>query len=101
MLVAGDGANSRLARSLGVVNSAPQAVASRQYIRGGTHNFKSGGVLFYPRYILPGYVALFRHYNDDLDLGSYVIPGGAVTNDRLRQLYEDQIKRDPFIKRAL
>jgi len=101
MLVAADGANSRVARALGVVTTPPQAVASRQYVRGGTHNFKSGGVLFYPRYILPGYVAIFRHYNDDIDLGSYVIPGGAVTKDRLADVYEHDIKNDPFIQRAL
>ncbi|HEX7406016.1 MAG TPA: geranylgeranyl reductase family protein [Candidatus Binatia bacterium] len=101
MLVAADGANSRLARALGVVTTPPQAVASRQYIRGGTHNFKSGGVLFYPKYILPGYVALFRHYNDDIDVGAYVIPGGALTNDRLADVYENEIKRDPFVQRAL
>lgn len=101
MLVAADGANSRLARALGVVTTPPQAVASRQYVRGGTHNFKSGGVLFYPQYILPGYVAIFRHYNDDIDLGCYVIPGGAVTKDRLADVYEHDIKKDPFIQRAL
>jgi geranylgeranyl reductase family protein len=101
MLVAADGANSRLARALGVVTTPPQAVASRQYVRGGTHNFKSGGVLFYPRYILPGYVAIFRHYNDDIDVGCYVIPGGAVTKDRLAGVYENDIKKDPFIQRAL
>jgi flavin-dependent dehydrogenase len=101
MLIAADGANSRLARALGVVTTPPQAVASRQYVKGGTHNFKSGGVLFYPQYILPGYVALFRHYNDDIDLGAYVIPGGVVTNDRLADLYENEIRHDPFIRRAL
>jgi flavin-dependent dehydrogenase len=101
MLIAADGANSRLARSLGVVATPPQAVASRQYIRGGTHNFKSGGVLFYPSYILPGYVALFRHYNDDLDVGAYVIPGGALRNDRLARLYENELRHDPFLRRAL
>jgi len=101
MLVAADGAISRLARALGVVTTPPQTVASRQYVRGGTHNFKSGGVLFYPQYMLPGYVALFRHYNDDIDVGSYVIPGGAVTKDRLADVYEKDIKRDPFIQRAL
>jgi len=101
VLVAADGANSRLARALGVVTTPPQAVAARQYFRGGTHNFKSGGVLFYPKYILPGYVAIFRHYNDDIDVGSYVIPGGAITNDQLVDVYRDKIMRDPFIQRAL
>jgi len=101
MLVAADGANSRLARSLGVVSGPPQGVASRQYVKGGTHNFKAGGVLFYPTYVLPGYVALFRHYNDDLDVGCYVIPGGALNNDGLAHLYEREISRDPFLQRAL
>lgn len=101
ILVAADGANSRLARSLGVVRTPPQAVASRQYIAGGTHNFKSGGVLFYPPYVLPGYVALFRHYDDVLDVGCYVIPGGALNSGRLRGLYENEIRNDPFVRRAL
>jgi geranylgeranyl reductase family protein len=101
MLVAADGATSQVARSLGVVTTPPEGVACRQYVQGGSHNFKSGGVLFYPRYILPGYVALFRHYDDDIDLGCYVIPGGAVTADRLIELYKSQIKSDPFIQRAL
>jgi geranylgeranyl reductase family protein len=101
VLVAADGANSRLARSLGVVATAPTAVASRQYVRGGTHNFKSGGVLFYPKYILPGYVAMFRHYDDSVDLGCYVIPGGAATAGGLRALYENEIRNDPFLRRAL
>ena len=101
MLIAADGATSRLARDLGVVTAAADGVAGRQYVRGGTHNFKSGGVLFYPPYILPGYVALFRHYNDDIDVGSYVIPGGAVRNSELLDVYERQIRRDPFVQRAL
>jgi menaquinone-9 beta-reductase len=101
MLIAADGANSRLARALGVVSTPPDGVASRQYIKGGTHNFKSGGVLFYPTYVLPGYVALFRHYNDDLDLGCYAIPGGALGKDGLADLYARAISRDPFIQRAL
>jgi menaquinone-9 beta-reductase len=101
VLVAADGANSRLARSLGVVVGSPQTVASRQYVRGGTHRFRSGGVLLYPRQILPGYIALFRHGDDDLDLGCYVIPGGLVTRDRLRGLYETLIRDDPFIRQVL
>lgn len=101
MLVAADGANSRLARALGVVATRPDGFASRRYVKGGTHNFRSGGVLFYPRWILPGYVALFRHYDDDLDVGCYVIPGGAMTGDRLATLYDAEIARDPFLQRAL
>ncbi len=101
VLVAADGANSRLARGLGIVTTPPNGFASRQYVAAGTHNFRSGGVLFYPRWIVPGYVALFRHYDDVVDLGCYVIPGGTMTGDRLATLYETEIRRDPFLQRAL
>ncbi|MGB5520973.1 MAG: FAD-dependent oxidoreductase, partial [Polyangiales bacterium] len=62
-LIAADGAKSKIARALGVVKTGANSVASRQYIKGGTHQFSSDGVLLYPRYVLPGYVALFRHSN--------------------------------------
>jgi geranylgeranyl reductase family protein len=101
MLLAADGANSKLARRLGLVTTPPTGFAARQYVRGGTHNFRADGVLFYPSYILPGYVALFRHYNDDIDLGSYVIPGGAASGKDLPRLYEERIRRDPFIRAVL
>ncbi len=101
MLIAADGAASRLARSLGVVPDAPAAAAARQYVKGGTHNFKAGGVLLFPEYILPGYVALFRHYNDDIDLGAYIIPGGAARVEDAARIYEDKIYNDPFIQRVL
>jgi flavin-dependent dehydrogenase len=101
LLIAADGATSKLARKLGVVTTAPTGFAARQYVKGGTHNFRADGVLFYPSYILPGYVALFRHYNDDIDLGSYVIPGGAARGKDLKHLYEQRIRRDPLIARVL
>ncbi len=101
MLIAADGATSKLGRALGVVSSAPEAVAARQYVKGGTHNFKSGGVLLFPEYILPGYVALFRHYNDDIDLGAYIIPGGAARVEDAARIYENKILNDPFIQRVL
>jgi geranylgeranyl reductase family protein len=101
MLIAADGATSRLARLLGVVPDAPSAAAARQYVKGGTHNFKAGGVLLFPEYVLPGYVALFRHYNDDIDLGAYIIPGGAARVEDAARIYEDRIMNDPFIQRVL
>ena len=101
MLVAADGATSRVARRLGLLTSSPAGFAARQYVQGGSHNFRADGVLFYPSYILPGYVALFRHYNDDIDVGSYVIPGGVVAGKDLPQLYEQRIRRDPLISAVL
>jgi flavin-dependent dehydrogenase len=67
----------------------------------GTHRFRAHGVLFYPRYILPGYVALFLHYDGSVDLGCYVIPGGAAQPSDLKDLYETEIARDPFLRAAL
>jgi len=101
MLVAADGANSRVARRLGLVREPPTGFAGRQYVKGGSHNFRADGVLFYPSYILPGYVALFRHYNDDIDVGSYVIPGGVATGKDLPRLYAERIRRDPLISAVL
>ncbi|MBV2236022.1 MAG: flavodoxin domain-containing protein [Sterolibacterium sp.] len=101
MLLAADGATSRLARSLGVVETPPNAAAARQYVKGGTHNYQAGGVLLFPEYILPGYVALFRHYNDDIDLGAYIIPGGAARVEDAARIYETHILKDPFIQRVL
>jgi geranylgeranyl reductase family protein len=101
MLVAADGAPSKLARKLGVVTASPTGFAARQYVKGGTHNFRADGVLFYPSYILPGYVALFRHYNDDIDLGSYVIPGGAARGKDLQRIYQERVRHDPLIRRVL
>ncbi len=101
ILVAADGATSRIARRLGLVTTAPTGFAARQYVRGGTHNFRADGVLFYPHYILPGYVALFRHFDDVIDVGSYVIPGGAASGKDLPRLYEERIRQDPLIRAAL
>lgn len=101
MLVAADGATSQIARSLGVVTTPPDGLASRQYVKGGTHNFKSDGVLFYPTYIAPGYVALYRHYDDDIDLGTYLIPGGPVSPERFAEMYENEVQNDPYIRQAL
>ncbi len=101
MLIAADGATSAVARSLGVVNTPPEGVASRQYVKGGTHNFKSGGVLLYPSYVIPGYVAIFRHYNDDIDIGCYVVPGGAIEPEALGQVCKKELLEDPFMQRVL
>jgi flavin-dependent dehydrogenase len=100
-LIAADGAKSKIARALGVVTTGANSVASRQYIKGGTHNFTSDGVLLYPPYVLPGYVALFRHSNDDIDLGCYVLPGGRVPLTELKSLLSTEVANDPFVREVL
>ncbi len=101
VLVAADGATSRLAARLGVVSGPAAGVAGRRYVAAGSHNFRADGVLFYPSYMLPGYVALFRHANDDLDLGCYAIPGGAADPGALKAIYRDHIQSDAFVRAAL
>ncbi len=100
-LIAADGAKSKLARSLGVVTTGANSVASRQYIKGGTHRFSSDGVLLYPPYVLPGYVALFRHSNGDIDLGCYLLPGGRVPLTKLKPLLQTEVASDPYVRAAL
>jgi flavin-dependent dehydrogenase len=100
-LIAADGAKSKIARALGIVTTGANSVASRQYIKGGTHNFTSDGVLLYPPYVLPGYVALFRHSNDDIDLGCYVLPGGRVPPTELKTLLQTTVAEDPYVRAAL
>jgi flavin-dependent dehydrogenase len=100
-LIAADGAKSKIARSLGVVTTGTNSVASRQYIKGGTHNFTSDGVLLYPPYVLPGYVALFRHSNDDIDLGCYLLPGGRVPLTQLKSLLSTEVANDPYVREVL
>ncbi len=100
-LIAADGAKSKIARALGVVTRGANSVASRQYIKGGTHNFTSDGVLLYPPYVLPGYVALFRHSNDDIDLGCYLLPGGSVPLTQLKSLLSTEVAKDPYVREVL
>jgi len=46
-------------------------------------------------------MAIFRHYDNSIDLGSYFIPGGAVKEEDIADVYETKIRNDPFISRAL
>lgn len=99
-LVNADGATSRLATELGYCTEAPKGICSRAFVEGGTHNttfdgaepsspslFDSqqksalalknpvpAGVCFYQRESLPGYSAIFRHPNDELNFCYYLLP---------------------------
>ncbi len=100
-LIAADGAKSKIGRMLGVVTTGATSAASRQYIKGGTHNFTSDGVLLYPPYVIPGYVAFFRHSNGDIDLGCYLLPGGKVPPTKLKALLQAEVVNDPFVREVL
>ncbi len=100
-LVTADGALARLARSLGVVTTAPDGACSRAYVEAGTTDFASDGVMFYPPELLPGYCVLFREAGGELNLCCYVIPGGRARLRDLKPLHDTIVRSDPHISRAL
>lgn len=106
-LIIADGATSKLATKMGYCTAPPKGVCSRAFVEGGTHNTNFDGVCFYPKWSLPGYAAIFRHPNDELNYCYYLIPSGKdgycgdVTEADLPRLHNDAIKKDPFISAAL
>ncbi len=101
VLVAADGALSRLARQLGIVEGPPDAICSRTYMRAKSTNFDADGVIFYPRQILPGYCALFREARDEINFALYLIPGGACTMHDLRPVHDSLLRSDPYVSKAV
>jgi geranylgeranyl reductase family protein len=100
-LVAADGALSRLARRLGYVDTPPEAVCSRAYVRARTTNFEADGVVYYPKTLLPGYCAIFREARDELNFCVYVIPGGKTKVNDLRAIHHQILQHDPHVSRAI
>ncbi|EFJ46118.1 hypothetical protein VOLCADRAFT_82001 [Volvox carteri f. nagariensis] len=107
VLVCADGATSRLATKLGYCTEPPKGICSRAFIEGGTHNTNFDGVCFYPKWSLPGYAAIFRHPNEELNFCYYLIPCGKdgycgdVKESDLARLHNDAIKYDPFISKSI
>ena len=98
-----DGSTSYLAQKLGIIpkGSQPAAVCSHAYVKGGTHKWDDAdGVMIFNRAVLPGYSALFRHYNDDMYLGTYILPGGKATSRAIAPFEEDAVEQHPYIKEA-
>jgi geranylgeranyl reductase family protein len=100
VLVACDGSSSSLARSMGLVKTAPDAVCSRAYIKADTTNFDADGVLFYPPEIVPGYCALFREAQGELNFACYIIPGGRCVPADLQRAHHKFLNYGP-VKEAL
>ncbi len=101
VLIAADGANSRIARSLGLVTTPPDSVCSRAYIKPNTSDFQEDGVVFYPPNLLPGYCAIFREAGDELSFCCYIIPGGKVKKTDLGKMHYSIIASDPHVSKAL
>ena len=101
VLVAADGAVSKIARSIGVLDSPPDAVCSSVYIEAGTHSFKEDGVCYYTNFLVPGYAAIFKEADDDLVFCCYIIPGGRSKTTDLQHMHLNLLQADPYIVRAI
>jgi len=101
VLVAADGALSRLARQLGVVTAPPDSVCSRAYVEAATTDFTADGVMFYPPALLPGYCVLLREARGELNLCCYLIPGGRLALRNLKAAHDAVVASDPHVSAAL
>lgn len=99
VMVCADGAGSGLATKLGIVTTPPDGVCSRQFLEGKTHKFGADGVVFYNKEMLPGYAALFKHPNDQVNFCTYLIPGNPnVKNEDCAKWHEFLEHKDPVVK---
>jgi len=102
VLIFADGSPSKMATDMGIVKEPPQGTCSRCFVKGGTHNLLSDGVVFYNSGLLPGYAALFKHPNDELNYCCYLIPGNPdVTNDKQKYWHDYLVTRDANVSKAL
>ena len=101
VVVLADGAHSKLARSLGIVKDQPQAICSRSFVEGGTHEFDTDGICYMERDLLPGYAAIFRHPNDELNFCTYIIPGGKAKPGDLKAFHHGLLDHNAIIGRHL
>jgi len=100
VLIIADGSTSYMARKLGYVTDQSQAFCSHQYISGETHQFDADGVMYFNSSVLPGYSALFKHYNGDMYLGTYILPGGKATSRVIPGFESDLIQSHPDVSKA-
>ncbi len=100
-LVAADGALSRLTQTLGIPTPPPDGICSRAYVKAGTHDFDADGVCFYFGEMVPGYSALFREADGDVNFCCYIIPGGRCGLHDLKRMHEAFLNEHPHVRAAL
>jgi len=101
VLVAADGAHSQVTQTLGIETPMPDGICSRAYIKAGTHSFEADGVTFYTTDLIPGYCALFKEADGDVNFCTYIIPGGKAKNEDLREIHEKLLREHPLISKAV
>jgi menaquinone-9 beta-reductase len=98
VLVAANNAVSSIAKSLGLIDSPPQAICSSIYIQ--NDKFDEDGLIYYPPDLVPGYISFFREADGDLGMCVYIIPGGKYGPKDLKRVHY-QMLEDPTIKEFL
>jgi flavin-dependent dehydrogenase len=53
------------------------------------------------RDLLPGYAAIFRHPNDELNFCAYIIPGGKAVPSDLKAMHHGLLDKNPIVRRHL
>jgi flavin-dependent dehydrogenase len=101
VVIAADGADSRIARSLGIVTTKPETMAGRCYGNENTHALRAGHVRFYPKNLLPGHVVMANGANGILNVSCFVLPGGTATPQELASIFSKAVSTDPLISKAL
>jgi len=56
---------------------------------------------FYVPSLLPGYCAIFREAQGELNFCTYIIPGGPAQNEDLPRIHDDIMKNDPYVSTCL
>ncbi len=100
-LVAADGSNSRICRSLGLVREHPSAFCSRAYLSGTEPVEGVDGVACYRSDLLPGYSAVFREADGDYNFCCYLMPGSKLTFSDLRKTHQWFLREHPMVRRFI
>jgi len=105
MLFICDGSTSYLAQKLGIIpKGQSEASCSHRYMADTSwkgEGFAADGVMVFCRSVLPGYSALFRHADDDVYLGTYILPGGRATSRAIAPHENELLASHSYVKKAL
>lgn len=102
-----DGSTSYLGQKLGIIpKSQPAATCSHQYLsehqwHDSDNQKAADGVMVFNRSVLPGYSALFRHYDSTVYLGTYILPGGRATSRAIPKFEDELTHEHSYVKNAL
>lgn len=98
MVIVADGSNSKIGTALGLIKGQPEAQCSQRYMLGVSEFATADGVMYFNKSSLPGYSATFRHFDDDIYLGTYILPGGKATSRVIPHLEQALLEEHPFFR---